>query len=355
MSKRVITIKNNYDIKEKILGLLKTSEIGASSTDIAKSIGHNRITISKYLEVLQAQGLVKPQDVAQAKLWKLVDNAANKPSVLLVDDEPHVVNLLKLSLSPGSFNIHEALSGHEALDILKKNKIDLVVLDLMMPGMNGYEVCKLIKENPLTAHIHVIILSAKGELRDKLQGIDVGADDYITKPFDPMELEARVNLSLKHSSALDKHPVTLLPAKRAIEDHLVNLVVKNIECQEGQAQDFNIYNFRFNNLNKFIEKKGYKRHNEMMVLFKRLLNNSLKQKDGFLDGFLGHTMQNNFVVVSNQPGFDTDVVKGFEKMMPYLDESSSKSLSVVVDKVTSSEIKDNNLTMADIFGRLRIS
>ncbi len=361
----MIAIKNNYDIKEKIIEFLKTSEIGASSTDIAKNIGHNRITITKYLEVLQAHGLVKPQEVAQAKLWKLVDNAVNKPSLLIVDDEPHVVNLLKLSLSSGNFNIYESLSGSDALEIIKKNKIDLVVLDLMMPGMNGYEVCKLIKENPLTSHIHVIILSAKGELRDKLQGIDVGADDYITKPFDPMEIEARINLSLKHPSTLDKHPVTMLPTKRAIEDHLVNMVVKNIECADGNdsnssntavssasSTDFNVYNFRINNLDKYIEKKGYKKHSDLLVLFKRLLSNNLKQKSSFL----GHTMQNNFVVVCNQQALDEDVIKGFEKLMPYLDESSSpKSLRLVVDKITSQEIKDTNMSMVDVLGRLNIS
>ena len=116
--------------------------------------------------------------------------------VLIVDDEPHVVNLIKLSLSEDQFNLFEAFSGDKALDIIKKNKVDLVVLDLMMPGMSGFEVCKMIKQNPLTSHIHVIILSAKGEIRDKIDGIEYGADDYMTKPFDPMELVKRIKLNL---------------------------------------------------------------------------------------------------------------------------------------------------------------
>ena len=159
MSKRVITIKNNYDIKEKILGLLKTSEIGASSTDIAKSIGHNRITISKYLEVLQAQGLVKPQDVAQAKLWKLVDNAANKPSVLLVDDEPHVVKYLTIFFEDNGYETCSAADGEEALEVLRRERPDLVTLDLQMPNETGTRFYRNMTKDKEFKDTPVIVIS----------------------------------------------------------------------------------------------------------------------------------------------------------------------------------------------------
>jgi DNA-binding response OmpR family regulator len=82
---------------------------------------------------------------------------------------------------------------------IDKQLPDLVVLDLMMPGVNGYEICKALRENPKTRDVPVLILSAKSQMNDKLHAIDVGADDYMTKPFDPMELVKRIKLNLNMS------------------------------------------------------------------------------------------------------------------------------------------------------------
>jgi two-component system, OmpR family, alkaline phosphatase synthesis response regulator PhoP len=123
-----------------------------------------------------------------------------KKNVLIVDDEPHIVNLIKLSLNKDQYDVTGAYSGREALLHIDKNIPDLVVLDLMMPGVNGYELCKALRENPKTRKIPVLILSAKSQMNDKLHAIDVGADDYMTKPFDPMELVKRIKLNLNMSN-----------------------------------------------------------------------------------------------------------------------------------------------------------
>ncbi len=122
-----------------------------------------------------------------------------RKNVLIVDDEPHIVNLIKLSLNKDKYNVTGAYSGREALMHMDKQLPDLVVLDLMMPGVNGYEICKALRENPKTRDVPVLILSAKGQMNDKLHAIDVGADDYMTKPFDPMELVKRIKLNLNMS------------------------------------------------------------------------------------------------------------------------------------------------------------
>ncbi|MFH1439845.1 MAG: response regulator [Candidatus Woesearchaeota archaeon] len=119
-----------------------------------------------------------------------------KKNVLIVDDEPHIVNLIKLSLNKDKYNVNGAYSAREALMLMDKSLPDLVVLDLMMPGVNGYELCKALRENPKTREIPILILSAKSQMNDKLHAIDVGADDYMTKPFDPMELVKRIKLNL---------------------------------------------------------------------------------------------------------------------------------------------------------------
>jgi DNA-binding response OmpR family regulator len=122
----------------------------------------------------------------------------NKQNILVVDDEPHIVNLVKLSLNKQNYNVKGAYSAREALENIQTNTPDLLIVDIMMPGINGYELCKTVRNNSITKNIPIIILSAKTQLNDKLQAIDVGADDYITKPFDPIELEKRINTNLNN-------------------------------------------------------------------------------------------------------------------------------------------------------------
>ena len=137
----------NKEIKNKILEILKVSKIGASASQISKKIGHNRVTVSKYLEVMKAHEIIDYEGIAQAKLWYIKkDNS--KPTLLIVDDEKHIVELVALSLVPEKFRIIKAYTGLDALDLVYKENPDLIVLDLMMPGINGFEVCKKIKENP---------------------------------------------------------------------------------------------------------------------------------------------------------------------------------------------------------------
>ena len=119
-----------------------------------------------------------------------------KKNILVVDDEPNIVHLVKLSLNEDKYDVQEAYSVRDAMNFVKKKIPDVVVLDLMMPGVNGYEFCQSLKENPRTRNVPVVILSAKGQMEDKLHAINVGADDYLTKPFDPMELVRRIKLNM---------------------------------------------------------------------------------------------------------------------------------------------------------------
>lgn len=114
-----------------------------------------------------------------------------KKTILIADDEPNIINLIKLSL-PSEYDIIEAKDGQEALDVISNKKPDLILLDVMMPKKNGYEVCKLLKAHDETKDIIIAMLSAKKEDQDIMTGLEIGADAYITKPFEPLELERRV-------------------------------------------------------------------------------------------------------------------------------------------------------------------
>lgn len=125
-----------------------------------------------------------------------MDENEDKQTVLVVDDEPHIVNLVKLSLGDKKYNVMGAYSAKEALTTMKKTTPDLVIVDLMMPGINGFDLCREIRDFSEMSNIPIIILSAKNQFYDKLHAVEVGADDYITKPFDPAELEKRIQLNM---------------------------------------------------------------------------------------------------------------------------------------------------------------
>jgi two-component system alkaline phosphatase synthesis response regulator PhoP len=116
--------------------------------------------------------------------------------ILVVDDEIYIVHILDFSLGMEGYEVVTALDGEEALEKAREAKPDLIVLDIMMPKMDGYETCKALKSDERTKDIPIILLSAKGRNVDMQTGYDVGADEYITKPFSPRKLVDRINAML---------------------------------------------------------------------------------------------------------------------------------------------------------------
>ena len=121
-----------------------------------------------------------------------------KQKILIVDDDSHIAELISLYLTKECFECRVAGDGHAALDAFAAFNPDLILLDLMLPGMDGYEVCRTIRH---TSAVPIIMLSAKGEVFDKVLGLELGADDYIIKPFDSKELVARVKAVLRRFQA----------------------------------------------------------------------------------------------------------------------------------------------------------
>lgn len=121
----------------------------------------------------------------------------SKKSILVVDDEERIVDIIKAYLEIENYTIFVAYNGKDALDIFEKKSIDFVVLDLMLPGLSGEEVCKKIR---LTSQVPILMLTAKVDEGDKIYGLNIGADDYMIKPFSPKELVARVKAILRRFS-----------------------------------------------------------------------------------------------------------------------------------------------------------
>jgi DNA-binding response OmpR family regulator len=138
--------------------------------------------------------------------------------VLVVDDERAIRRLLRMYLTDAGFTVAEAATGEEGLEQVRRGGIDLVLLDLMLPGMDGYEVCRRLRE---TTSLPVIMLTARGDEANRITGLELGADDYVTKPFSPIEVVARVKAVLRRMQAAEEPdrplragPVQLEPATR---------------------------------------------------------------------------------------------------------------------------------------------
>ncbi len=124
-----------------------------------------------------------------------------KGKILVVDDEIYIVHILDFSLGMEGYEVVTALDGEQALEKARTEKPDLIVLDIMMPKLDGYETCKRLKADAETRDVPVILLSAKGRNIDQKVGFEVGADDYITKPFSPRKLVERINAILGNGSS----------------------------------------------------------------------------------------------------------------------------------------------------------
>lgn len=120
-----------------------------------------------------------------------------KEKILIVEDDKNISKLVKYNLEKAGFDCYTALTGEEALEVLSKFSIDLIILDIMLPEIDGFELCRMIKQETKLKNIPVVMLTAKGEEVDRVVGLELGADDYIVKPFSPRELVLRVKAILR--------------------------------------------------------------------------------------------------------------------------------------------------------------
>ncbi|NCC23678.1 MAG: response regulator [Deltaproteobacteria bacterium] len=127
--------------------------------------------------------------------------------VLVVEDEPDIQNLVSFHLKREGFDPIRAMDGHRALELVRTESPDLVILDLMLPGLDGLQVCRRIKSEPRTKNIPVIMLTAKGEEVDRIVGFELGVEDYVVKPFSPRELMLRIKAVMKRSRRAPVPPV----------------------------------------------------------------------------------------------------------------------------------------------------
>ncbi len=162
-----------------------------------------------------------------------------KERILIVEDEKNIAKLIRYNLERSDYDCTISKTGEEAIAILSKQAFDLMILDIMLPGIDGFEVCRRAKQIPASKNIPIIILTAKGEEVDRVVGLELGADDYIVKPFSPRELTLRVKAILKRSGKEEskKELLTIENITVDIPKHRVTVKDKEIELAK---MEFNL-------------------------------------------------------------------------------------------------------------------
>lgn len=209
--------------------------------------------------------------------------------ILVVEDDPDISKMLRIYFDSQGYEVLLEMRGGDALETCAKKMPNVVVLDINLPDMNGFEVCRELRGHLRTKHIPIIFLTQKDERSDKIKGLELGADDYITKPFDIEELKLRVQGAIrraKYETLTD--PTTSLPSGKLIEEQLK--IIKN-------RQDWTLLYLGIAHMDAFKEIQGIVALDDVLRFIATLLKETI-EKHGTLNDFIGHAGSNDFIVVT---------------------------------------------------------
>lgn len=213
-----------------------------------------------------------------------------KVRMLIVDDDPDIRDVLNITLSAEGYEVIEASDGEEALKLVNEKSPNMVILDYMMPKIDGREVCRRIKSDILLAHLPVLMLTGKGEVADKVGGIEAGADDYVVKPFEPQELLARIKMILRRTERdLEANPLTRLPGNIAI--------LNELQARIDSGGYFAVCYIDLDRFKSYNDKYGFEHGDSVIKETARILIKAVKQFGEKLD-FVGHIGGDDFVVIT---------------------------------------------------------
>ena len=214
-----------------------------------------------------------------------------KARLLIVEDDIDIGNMLKIFFAGMDFEVDVAVRGSDALEKTKNVLPHLIVLDIMLPDIDGYEVCRNLRTNMRTSHIPVIFLTQKDERSDKLQGLELGADDYITKPFDIEELKLRVQGAIRRAERESlTDPRSGLPAGRLIENRL-----REIIREKGWA----LLDARVNEFEPFKDVYGFVAGDDVLR-FTAMMIGEVVDEIGTTTDFIGHAGGDNFIIITRE-------------------------------------------------------
>jgi diguanylate cyclase (GGDEF)-like protein len=249
--------------------------------------------------------------------------------VLFADDNEDMRQMVRALLEVSGHEVALVPDGQSAFESMEDREPDLLLLDVDMPGMSGFEVCRVVKSNPFTSRIPVLMLTAEGDIDSKVTGFEAGADDYLPKPFDPRELRARVTALLRLvRREADRNPTSGLPGGRAIEENIFERVDRD--------QPFAVCYMDLDNFKAFADTFGFSVADQVIKEMGAALRDAVEATGGSED-FVGHIGGDDFLVVTTDPYAEAIAKEGarrFREVVRHIvgDEAFSRGTFSGVDR-----------------------
>jgi PleD family two-component response regulator len=214
----------------------------------------------------------------------------SKGRILVVEDDFDISNMLRIYFQSQGFGVTVASRGEDGLELCRQELPHVIVLDIMLPDIDGYEVCRRLRSNLRTSHVPIIFLTQKDERSDKIAGLELGADDYITKPFDIEELRLRVQGSIRRAQTINlSNPTTGLPSSKQIEEQLRDLM---------RQDDWALLYIGINHIDPFRDREGFLAADEVLRDLAQMLGETVDEF-GTPDDFIGHRGGDDFIVITS--------------------------------------------------------
>ncbi|MBI3551082.1 MAG: response regulator [Elusimicrobia bacterium] len=261
--------------------------------------------------------------------------AAKKVRILVADDEPDLLQIMKETLEREGFEVETAEDGSRALQAIHSRAPDIAVLDLRMPRLDGFQVCQKLREDPLFEHLPVIILSATGTRDSKVTGLNLGADDFITKPVDVPELLARIRMIIRRNRQdLDASPLTRLPGNVSIETH--------IEQKLSSGEPIAVLYIDLNQFKAYNDAYGYDAGDRVLRATGELLIKITHEAPNAGD-FVGHIGGDDFIVITAPERMERlakRVIEGFDKLVPEFHNETDRKQGKIVSTDRQGRIRE---------------
>jgi DNA-binding response OmpR family regulator len=274
---------------------------------LSRNIEVDDSKLREAINLLENLGAVGERKIGNMEVFYSLQPSNFPNKILIVEDDVQINRLMAVSVGKG-FNILQSYNGREAMEMVRKEKPDLVILDLMLPEKDGLDICNTIKHDPELKNIKIIVVSALDATTHRLKSLERGADYYIKKPFDPYELRTLVNIFLrKKGKKFD--PLVDLPDEERI----------SVELENALQEDFQIFTISLNNLKEYEKKFGEK---DVMVVI-RLLSQLLQDetKKSLKTGFIGYLKNKQFIIAGKREEV-AQTLEGlkreFEAVLPFI-------------------------------------
>jgi DNA-binding response OmpR family regulator len=296
-------------LEADVLRLLESSD-GLAEAEIAANLGASAVAVQQALVVLKESGAADARRVG-GNVWYALEKQSSR-KVVIVEDDKNINQLMALSLEQG-YAITQVYEGRQAIKAIRDTKPDLILLDLMLPGVDGLDICQTVKNDPSVSSAVIVVVSAADAVKNRLASFKRGADYYIKKPFSPKELRSLVNIFLrKKGKRFD--PLVDLPDEKRLSAALDAGV---------SAEEFAITNLAVKNLGAYAKEFGDADAATVTRLFSQILQDKVQEWSG-KSGFVGYLRNGEFVVAGAKNEVEmvaSEAAAEFERVVPFIYQS----------------------------------